>query len=107
MLAKASVAMRAGSIGIKRIQWTKPVPSWKRAEAWRSKMRASRERFQSVNNAMTNAVVGAQADLASGRAELAVRIATQRMRDEALRRLEQDADDVSKRLDNIKTDITV
>lgn len=106
MLAIASFAMRTGSIGIKRIQWTKPVPSWKRAEAWRSRMRASRERFQTVNNAMTNAVVGAQADLASARAELAVRVATKRMREEALKRLDEKADEVTKRLDNIKTDIT-
>jgi hypothetical protein len=99
--------MRTGSIGIKRIQWTKPVPSWKRTEAWRNKMRASRERFQSVNNAMANAVIGAQGNLASGGAELAIRAATKRMQDAALKRLEANADDVSKRLDNIKTDLTV
>lgn len=99
--------MRTGSIGIKRIQWTKPVTSWKRADAWRSKMRASRERFASVNNAMANAVIGAQGNFASGRAELAIRAATKRMQEEAFKRLEKNADEVTKQLDNIKTDITV
>jgi cob(I)alamin adenosyltransferase len=96
-----------GSIGIKRIQWTRPVPSWKRADAWRSKMRASRERFQSINNAMTNAVAGAQADLASAQAQLAIKAATKRVREEALKRLDESTDEVTKRLDNLKTDITV
>jgi hypothetical protein len=72
-------------------------------------MRASRERFQAVNNAMTNAVTGAQVDLASARAELSIEAATKRMRDEALKRLnlEEKSDEVTKRLDNLKTDITV
>ena len=98
---------KIGSIGIRRIKWTQPVPSWKRAEAWRNKMRASRERFQSINNAMTNAVIGAQGNLVSGSAELAIRAATKRMQDAALKRLEKNAEDVANRLDNLKTDLTV
>jgi hypothetical protein len=97
--------MSIGSVGIKRIKWTKPVPSWKRAEAWRQKMRTSRERFETINNTMTNAVIGAQADLASAQAELAVRASIKRIRDEAEKRVDQTADETAARLEAISAKI--
>jgi hypothetical protein len=102
--------MRAGSpgsIGIKRIQWSKPVPSWKRAEAWRAKHRAMRESAQGISNAMTNAVIGAQANLVSARAEHAVKAAIDRVRQQALAKLDKQADETAKRLEKIQTDLSV
>jgi hypothetical protein len=93
--------MRIGSTGIKRIQWTKPVPSWKRAEAWRNKHRAMRRQFEAVNSAMTGAVLRAQGNLASAQAELAIRASIKRVQEEAAKRLDKAADETAARLDAI------
>ena len=99
--------MRIGSGGIKRFSFSKPTPSWKRAEAWRSKMRAMRQSFESTSGALTNAVLTAQGNLASAQAELAVKMATKRAQEAALKRINEKVEDVQGHLENLKTDITV
>jgi hypothetical protein len=56
---------------------------------------------------MTNAVLGAQENLASARAEQAIRAAIARVRQQALDKLDKEADEVAKRLEKIQTDLTV
>jgi hypothetical protein len=80
--------------------------SMKQAQAWRSKMRAMRQSFESTSGALTNAILGAQDNLASAQSQLAVKIATSRMQADAQKRVNEKVDDVSKQLDNLKTDIT-
>jgi hypothetical protein len=99
--------MRTGSIGIKRFPWKKPVPSWKQAEAWRAKHRAMRQHAQGISNAMTNAIIGAQANLASARAEHAIKAAITRARQEAVDKVSKESEDIAKRLEKIQTDIKV
>jgi hypothetical protein len=97
--------MRIGGIGIKRLKLMQPVASLKRAEAWRKKHRAMRERFESINAAMTNAIIGAQADLASAQAQLAVRASIKRVQEAAGKRLEKAAAETAARLDAVAAKI--
>jgi hypothetical protein len=81
--------------------------SMRQAQAWRSKMRAMRQSFESTSGALTNAVLGAQGNLSSAQSQLAIKIATSRMQADAQKRINDKVDDVSQQLDNLKTDITV
>jgi len=107
--------MRIGNSGIQRFGVPRlgssfGVPklgaSMKQAQAWRSKMRAMRQSFESTSGALTNAILGAQGNLASAQSQLAVKIATSRMQADAQKRINEKVDDVSQQLDNLKTDIT-
>jgi hypothetical protein len=84
---------------IKRIKWSQPVSTWKRAQAWRAKRAAMREKFEAANSSLTNAFVGAQSAQSAGMAELAIKA--------SMKRIQQKALDAAERLDNIQVDKTV
>jgi hypothetical protein len=92
------LSMGIGTFGLRKNKWAPASSTMQHAQAWRARRKVMRDHFDSVNRAMLGAITGAQTNLSSGIAELAIKAATQRVRDEARARLEKAATETDAKL---------